>query len=205
MFANDYEWWTYGGLLLDPPTGSPPPATAAALYAVYPTAPGEFLAPGFDLVTLNNSVTRYVTYGAGVSVPSENLGFYFGGTRSQTAGDIFYPSVSEATNADHLSPHLIELNITVIPQKQGNWTNHTLPSYVPSRASGELAWVPVSTNGILVALGGVTELVYETNTTSINSTDADTIVRCSPATSSASTDRVLGSRQPGIYAICLRL
>ena len=196
MFANDYEWWTYGGVLDLTASYTPPAASSVALYELYTTAPGTFFKPGFVLGNLPANITRYVTYGAGVSVPSENLGFYFGGLRSETAGEIFWPAANESTNADQISPTLIELNMTLIPQGQARWNNYTLPSSVASRASGELVWVPVGENGILIAVGGVTNLVYSSLSNSINDTVAAQTVHSSLPLSRASvyTDEILGGR-----------
>jgi hypothetical protein len=179
MFANDYEWWTYGGLLGSTASFDAPEGSSVALYELYTTAPGTLFRPGFVLGSLPANVTRYVVYGAGVSVPSENLGFYFGGLRSQSGGNIFYPIQNESTNADQIASSFIELNMTLIPQGQSQWNNYTLPPSVTSRASGELVWVPVGQNGILVAIGGVTKLIYSTLDNSISDSDAAEIVRFS--------------------------
>lgn len=181
MFANDYEWWTYGGLVTSTASYSAPGANSVALYELYTTAPGTLFNQGFILSDLPANITRYVSYGAGVSVPSENLGFYFGGARSSSGGEIFYDPANETVNADQIASSLIELNITLIPQGGGQWNNYTLPPTVTSRVSGELVWVPVGQNGALIAVGGVTEIVWETLDISISAADADTIAAESQA------------------------
>jgi hypothetical protein len=47
--------------------------------------------------------------------------------------------------------------ITVDMTQMGgfNFTNSTLPELIMGRANAELAWVPVSPKGVLVAIGGV--------------------------------------------------
>ena len=173
MFANDYEWFTYGGLLADTAAYSNPDSQSVAAYEQYPSGPPKQFSPGYILDDLPDGITRYVTYGAGVSIPSENLGFYFGGLRSASWGEIVLtPGVqNQSLNADVNSLTLIELDMSV--QQQEKWTNHTLlPDVAPGRASAEIAWVPVSEQGILVAIGGVIDPAYanvnQTNNASTN-------------------------------------
>ena len=172
MFANDYEWFTYGGLLPDTAAYENPDAQSVAAYEQYPSGAPKQFAPGYILDTLPTGITRYVTYGAGVSVPSENLGFYFGGLRSSSWGEIILDPgpANESVNADVNSLTLIELDMSV--QQQEKWNNYTLPAAAPGRASAEIAWVPVSEQGILVAIGGVIDPAYanvnQTNNASVN-------------------------------------
>jgi hypothetical protein len=172
MFANDFEWYTYGGLLADTAAYENPGAQSVALYEQYPSPPSKQFEPGFILEQLPTGMTRYVTYGAGVSIPSENLGFYFGGLRSATWGDIVQTPgpANESVNADVNSLTLIKLNMAV--QQQETWNNYTLPPSVPGRASAEIAWVPVAEQGVLVAIGGVIDPAYvnvnQTNNASVN-------------------------------------
>jgi hypothetical protein len=174
MFANDYEWFTYGGLLDMTDAYAPPPADAAASYQVYASGPAKQFFPGFLLADITNGITRYVTDGAAVSVPSENKGYYFGGLRAADYGPIYYlpGPANESMNADVESTTLITLDMTV--QDHETWTNESLPSSVPGRANAELVWVPVSNEGILVAIGGVINPSYD----NINQTDstADTSI-----------------------------
>lgn len=168
MFANDFEFFTYGGLLGDTAAFSQPGADSVLAYEVYASGPPKTFQPGFQQDSLTGDITRYVTYGAGVSVPSENLGFYFGGLKSESGGPIYQGTSNETENADFLSPTLIQLDMAV--QQQETWSNTTLPSSVPGRASAELVWVPVSEKGILVGIGGVINPAYAT----INQTDNTT-------------------------------
>lgn len=107
--------------------------------------------PGFYQGTLPSGVTRYITNGAGVSAPSENLGFYFSGMRSPDWGPIYY----EDSSANVTANTLIEIDMSVM--RSENWTNITLPDNIPLRANAELAWIPVSGNGVLVAIGGAAQ------------------------------------------------
>jgi len=154
MFANDYEWMTYGGLPAVTDAFNAQGATSIAEYQAYPQGSKQFT-PGYIVGSLPDGMTRYVTNGGSVSVPSENLGFYFAGTRSASWGPIYYlpGSANESVNADQLSLTLIEVDMTT--QYKETWSNHTLPDTVPGRADPEVVWVPVSKQGVLVAIGGV--------------------------------------------------
>lgn len=177
MFANDFEWFTYGGLLADTNAYQNPDSQSVAVYEQYSSDPTRQFSPGYILDDLPTSMNRYVAYGAGVSVPSENLGFYFGGLRSSTWGEIVLGTSNETDNADVESLTLIELDMTV--QQKEVWSNHTLPPIVPGRASAEIVWVPVSEQGVLVAIGGVINPVYDTLTLANNASDNAASV-CSP-------------------------
>jgi hypothetical protein len=153
MLANDGEYAAYGGLLLNTAAYTLPGPHDVELYdAFWYGAPRDNFAPGFVDAPLPSNVTRYVTAGAGVSVPSENKGFYFSGLRSASSRPIFALSGNESTNADVVSNTLISVDLS--QQRSESWANNTLPADVPGRANAELAWVPVSTQGLLVAIGG---------------------------------------------------
>jgi hypothetical protein len=106
--------------------------------------------PGFYQGSLPDGVTRYITNGAGVSAPSESLGFYFSGMRSPSWGPIYY----EDSSANMTANTLIEVDMSVMRGEV--WTNTTLPDNIQPRANAELLWIPVGEQGILVAIGGVT-------------------------------------------------
>ncbi len=107
---------------------------------------------GFIQSTLPDNVTRYVSNGAAVSVPSENLGFYFGGLR---AG---WGSTTQATKDWDLANTLIEVDMSTMRGEQ--WSNITLPDDILPRAGAELVWIPVGGQGILVAIGGMNAVEY---------------------------------------------
>ncbi|KAH8804936.1 hypothetical protein F5884DRAFT_797760 [Xylogone sp. PMI_703] len=153
MFANDFEWFIYGGELQQTSAFRLPGADSVASYQVYPSGPPKNFQPGFILGNLPDGVTRYITDGAAVSIPSENLGVYFGGLRSPSWGPFYYTPSNESVNANFESTRLITVDMT--NQNFETWTNKSIPSSVPGRANAEIAWVPVSEQGILVAIGGV--------------------------------------------------
>ncbi|CAG8960882.1 hypothetical protein HYFRA_00002419 [Hymenoscyphus fraxineus] len=168
MFANDYDWITYGGLYLNTDAYQPQPANQFATYQRYPNGPLTF-EPGFKLGTLTGDTTRFITNGATASVPSENLGFYFGGLRSNTSGTIFKAPSNTTVTANVQSTTLITADLS--DQGREKWSNDTLPPNIPGRANAELVWVPVGEKGILVAIGGVIYPSFATqkkNNASIN-------------------------------------
>ncbi|RQM07977.1 hypothetical protein DH86_00000841, partial [Scytalidium sp. 3C] len=64
MLANDYEWFTYGGLLSDTDAFSTQDADAVARYEAYASGPPKQFFTGFALAQLPQGMTRYVTDGA---------------------------------------------------------------------------------------------------------------------------------------------
>ena len=155
MLANDYQWVTYGGQLDVTDAWKAPDKDSIAKYMKFQSGPPRQFESGWQLDELPENITRYITHGAAVSVPSEDLAFYFGGMRARDWGPIYTPS----GNASQLSPTLIQVDMS--SQLQETWKNRTLPPEVPGRANPEIVWVPVSERGILVAIGGVIFPSYE--------------------------------------------
>lgn len=176
MFANDYEWMTYGGLVTATDAFSAQSDGTVAEYQVYSETNAPQFAPSFIVKTLSENVTRYVTYGGAASSPAENLGFYFSGLTSSSGGAIFESPQNESVNADQVSNYMIQVDMSV--EGSEKWTNLTLPSEIPGRASAELVWVPTSDQGILVALGGVIDPYYASYNLSNNQSVNDQSVSC---------------------------
>ncbi|KAL1968405.1 hypothetical protein VTN77DRAFT_1934 [Rasamsonia byssochlamydoides] len=164
MFANDDELILYGGLtVID--SQEPLAANAILGYEAFPYGPERASwAPGFIETTLPQNVTRYVTNGAGVSAPSENLGFYFSGMRAQDWG-----LIQDIKFANTTANTLITVDMSVMGEE--TWTNDTLPDNILGRANAELVWLPVSESGALVAIGGV--IYPESLTAARELTDAE--------------------------------
>ncbi len=159
MFANDYEFMLYGGLPEISNIEDPQASNAVAAFDLYSVpVPGKKFIEGFNSETLTSGITRYISNAASVSVPSENLGFSFAGARSASGGPIYYLTSNESVNADTLSSTLIEVDMA--DQFLETWVNHTLPSSVPGRVDPEIVWIPVSEQGVLVAIGGVINPPY---------------------------------------------
>ncbi|KAI9656088.1 MAG: hypothetical protein M1829_000443 [Trizodia sp. TS-e1964] len=153
MFSNDNELYLYGGVLRDTDSQINPPADAVTGYERYQYGPVRTAwSVGFYNGQLPPNVTRYVTNGAGVNVPSENLGFYFSGMKRNDSGEIRTKGRPQY-NATLAAPAMISIDMSTMRAEK--WTNLTLPSNVLARAGSELAWVPVSQQGVLLAIGGV--------------------------------------------------
>ena len=90
-----------------------------------------------------------------MNVPSESLGFYFSGLVASNWGQLVY-------NADSgelptiLASWMIQINMSNPLKPEG--VNLTLHENVPPRAGAELVWIPVSSKGVLIAIGGLTTL-----------------------------------------------
>ena len=150
IFANNDELYLYGGLLRLTDAYSDPGPDDVLGYEAYQYGPNrQSWSPGFIEGQTSPGVTRYVTNGAGVNIPSENLGFYFSGMRGVSWGPIH----KDDDSANITANTLIEIDMSTMRDEQ--WTNHTLPDFVLPRANAQLAWVPVGDQGALVAIGGV--------------------------------------------------
>ncbi|KAL2002901.1 hypothetical protein VTN02DRAFT_5618 [Thermoascus thermophilus] len=150
MFANDGEYIVYGGAPPLTDSQAPPPQDTLIAYEAYQWGPKrQNWKAGFYYRSLPSDVNPFVTDGAGVSAPSENLGFYFSGMHAKNWGMFWDDNESANITANTL----ITVDMSVMGQEV--WTNDTLPDDVPGRASAELVWIPVSESGVLIAIGGV--------------------------------------------------
>ncbi|KAH8422265.1 uncharacterized protein LDX57_000023 [Aspergillus melleus] len=174
MFSNDEQLYLYGGLLRATESQDPPAGDRVLGYEVYQYGPyRSSWQRGFIENQLDHDVTRYITHGAGVSAPSENLGFYFSGMHGANWGPI-----ADDQSANRSSARMISVDMT---EMRGNvWSNTSLPDYVPARANAELVWLPVSDSGALVAIGGVVnaESIYRTD--GLNNPQKNASRRASP-------------------------
>jgi hypothetical protein len=153
----------------------PPPANEILGYEGYQY--GDYRnswGPGWHEENLPTNLTRYITNGAGVSAPSENLGFYFSGMRAKDWGPFTYDQYNSNITADTL------ITVDMSTMGKANWTNTTLPAEIPGRANAELVWVPVSDAGILVAIGGVINPTRFWPNTGLNSTQTVETKKASP-------------------------
>ncbi|KAL5348312.1 hypothetical protein ACLOAV_006794 [Pseudogymnoascus australis] len=159
LLANDAEFLSYGGLLRGSAAFSDPPADASLAYERYNLGSKDRrFEPGFIQKTISTGVTRYVGFGGGVSVPSENMGYYFGGMKAKGGGEVYIPQLNETTDPTVFSNDLIKLDLST--QLKEVWTKETIPPKVPDRASPEVVWVPVGEKGVLVVVGGVVNPVF---------------------------------------------
>jgi hypothetical protein len=127
------------------------PADAIRVYERYPQEDDDSSwKPGFvDNINLDG-ITRYVTNGAGVSSPSENMGFYVSGMRAPDWGPIW-----DNETATNISDQMITVHMD---RESPTWSNITLPDHVLGRANAEAVWIPVSESGAVVLIGRVTQL-----------------------------------------------
>ncbi|KAF7158140.1 hypothetical protein CNMCM5623_002806 [Aspergillus felis] len=175
MFANDNELYLYGGLLRLTDSQDPPAGNSVLGYERYQYGPDrESWQPGFIINNLDNGVTRYVTNGAGVSAPSEYLGFYFSGMRGKDWGPIYVDDESANVTSDRM------IKVDMSSMRANKWSNLSLPSYVPARANSELVWVPVAESGVLVAIGGVINSVTIFSSQGLTSAQQNASKRASP-------------------------
>jgi hypothetical protein len=100
------------------------------------------------------SVPSYITDGAGVSVPSESLGFYFSGMETPSGSEIVWASKPADTPSVAVES-FIEVNMP--SGQETRWSNLTWPAGVKPRANAQLVWLPVSSQGVLIVIGGVVD------------------------------------------------
>ena len=154
MLANDAEYFLYGGLLTRTAAFAEPHADDVLAYQAYQYGPvKESWHPGFLTARLPSGITRYLAFGGAANAPSEQKAFYFGGLKSPSAGPIYDVSTNASINAVNASEYMLILDMST--QQQETWKNVSLPSNIQARANPELVWVPVGSQGILVAIGGV--------------------------------------------------
>ncbi|KFX97383.1 hypothetical protein O988_04896 [Pseudogymnoascus sp. VKM F-3808] len=179
LLANNFEFLTYGGLLLGLVLDSEPDADASLAYEQYNSVKDRKFSPGFSEKTLTPPVNRYVGYGAGVSVPSENMGYYFGGLKAKGGGPVYQVSGNKTTDPTTYSRNLVTLDMST--QQEEVWKNEPLGKTVPNRASPEMVWVPVGEKGVLVVIGGVVDPIFTNVNTTLDPTSKANSQANSPA------------------------
>jgi hypothetical protein len=107
--------------------------------------------------TLNTAVSNYITNGAGVNVPSESLGFYFSGLTVSGGDQPLSPPQTAMVAAESF------IQVKMPSTQQATWSSLPWPTGVKPRANAQVVWLPVSSQGVLVVIGGViypSELAY---------------------------------------------
>ncbi|KAL5601176.1 hypothetical protein BROUX41_005981 [Berkeleyomyces rouxiae] len=157
LIGNSAEYYLYGGLAANTSAYELPDANDVLLYQRYEYGAERDFSISLDSFTLDSGTDRYVTYGAGATVNSEWKAFYFSGLRSES-GPIYQQTSREETPTSwtHSADFLITLETEESNQLTQKWTNTSLPDNVKGRAAGEFVFVPVGSNGVMVAVGGVT-------------------------------------------------
>ncbi|KAL2813846.1 hypothetical protein BJX63DRAFT_207880 [Aspergillus granulosus] len=152
MWANDNKFYLYGGLLNPTQSLDEPSEDQILAYEQYQYGPySDLWRPQFINTDLDDGVTRYITNGAGVSSPSQNLGFYISGLRAPDWGPIYSNGSATALSQQMIRVDMEEMRNPV-------FSNVTIPDTIPARANAEAIWVPVSDRGIVVLIGGVRHL-----------------------------------------------
>jgi Kelch motif len=118
------------------------------LYDPPPDSNTQLGVPNIEYDPQGGAFRKDVTNGAGANAPSENVGFYFGGlfNLNGTKFDYFAPPTD-------LWSSLIK--VTTVDQGHADWAVYNVTSNIPWRAEGALVWVPASSQGLLIAIGGV--------------------------------------------------
>ncbi|KAI2785974.1 hypothetical protein POX_h09739 [Penicillium oxalicum] len=175
MFSNQDEFYLYGGLRQLTNSSESPPADEVLAFEGYQYGPyRNNWGPGWHSEKLSPNVTRYITNGAGVSAPSENLGFYFSGMRDTQWGPITYDQFNANITANTM------ITADMFQMREAKWTNQSLPTEILGRANAELVWVPVAESGVLVVVGGVVQPAQLEPTMGLNSSQIEISRRISP-------------------------
>ena len=155
MLANNASFFLYAGLTsLEESLYQIPDDKYVLAYERYSYGLSKPLFhQGFKDTETDQDVSTYIAYGGGVSVPSENKGWYFSGLQAPFGGPAYTYPTNQSTNATTIANSMVTLDFGV--QYQQHWSNKTLPSHIKGRANPEVVWVPVGEQGILVVLGGV--------------------------------------------------
>ena len=125
-------------------------------YRLFPADGQTIFKTGPETKVELTGVTNYVTSGGFASSASENKGWFFGGMRAASWGPLAQSARTDGSDARAIT-NLSDAFITADIHLPGaaSWTNTSLPDTVRSRVNPELVWVPVSKQGILLAIGGV--------------------------------------------------
>jgi len=99
-------------------------------------------------------VSSNIADGAGVNVPSESLGFYFSGMEAPGGNQVVYDD-TPAYTASVAAESFIQVNMSSGQETQ--WSNLTWHTGVKPRAGAQLVWLPVSSQGVLIVIGGVVD------------------------------------------------
>lgn len=118
------------------------------LYDAPPDSDIQLGVPNIAYDPQGGAFTQDVTNGAGANAPSEELGFYFGGLYNSngTKFDYFTPPTD---------PWSSLIKVAMVDEGHADWAVFKVASDIPWRAEGALVWVPASSQGLLIAIGGV--------------------------------------------------
>ncbi|KIW31241.1 uncharacterized protein PV07_02905 [Cladophialophora immunda] len=149
MFADYDEFYAYGGMYYTSGDTITDRTVNDPLYDIPPDSNIVAGVPNVAYSPQSGSFIKDITNGAGANAPSENLSFYFSGKYNAdgTAFSYFDPPKD-------YSPWLIKVDTSL--QGHADWSREDLTlSDITLRSEGALVWIPASTQGLLIAIGGV--------------------------------------------------
>ncbi|OAL30939.1 hypothetical protein AYO20_08524 [Fonsecaea nubica] len=149
MFADYDEFYAYGGMYYVSGDTVTDRTVSVPLYDIPPDSNVVAGVPNIAYSPESGSFIKDITNGAGANAPSENLSFYFSGKYNAdgTAFSYFLPPKD-------YSPWLIKVDTKL--QGHADWSREDLTlSNITLRSEGALVWIPASTQGLLIAIGGV--------------------------------------------------
>lgn len=106
--------------------------------------------------TSGTSVTSRVAYGAGAHIEGLGLGYYFGGYKSNQ------------TDSSWTGPQVATADLVRFDYTTGTLSNNSGPNDNIGRAEGQMVYLPVSDNGLLVYFGGVEDGIQNGSTTPVS-------------------------------------
>jgi hypothetical protein len=121
-------------------------------------------------------VSKHITHGAGVNVPDLYLGYYFSGLRSPDWG--YLEDYSTQPLASIVVDQMIQVNMTRMGSAEWsiinlNSTTSTSTTQVSPRPGAQLTWIPVGLQGLLVVIGGASQLEDANGTAPVSNADQE--------------------------------
>ena len=107
------------------------------------------------------SSTQRVAYGAGTHIEGLGLGFYLGGWRSSQ------------TDINWTGPAVATADLVRFEYNTGFLSNTSGPGDNVGRAEGQMVYLPVSDNGLIVYFGGIEDLHQNGTATPVSQTEAN--------------------------------
>lgn len=140
---------------------------------LYDPTPGSTVSLGQPNVNYDPQDGTFITVtnGAGANAPSESLGYYFGGLYNADGAKYSY-FLPPTNQSDWL------ISVTMEPLGHAVWAMSPVPENITWRAEAGLVWVPTSSKGILIAIGGVVKPAdLNFNVASDNATESHTFLQ----------------------------
>ncbi|OCT52343.1 hypothetical protein CLCR_08082 [Cladophialophora carrionii] len=146
MFADYNEFYAWGGMVLTS-LDTKDRTVSLPLYDAPEASNINLGVPNLNYDPQDGTFIS-VTNGAGANAPSEESAFYFGGLYNEDGTKYSYFAPPTNQSAWLITVQMDDLG-------HATWIKAPLPENIAWRAEGGLVWVPTSTQGILIAIGGV--------------------------------------------------